>query len=159
MFRFETGFLAAIDPTTPLRYPKPMKVSAQYAASHFDNLLSAVSNGEEVESAAQDTPTLESSDTVPTVLSKPTGRRHHFGAGVGRVVLPTDEEWEAMDKEIEREMTEGPLIPGETLEETMKWLIPAMEKAKREGFPNALRRRKNVPSGRTGDTIPISTDM
>jgi antitoxin (DNA-binding transcriptional repressor) of toxin-antitoxin stability system len=33
-----------------------MKVSAQYAASHFDDLLSAASNGEEVEIAGPNNP-------------------------------------------------------------------------------------------------------
>jgi hypothetical protein len=40
-----------IDPTTPLRYPKPMKVSAQYADEHFAHILNAASGGEDVEIA------------------------------------------------------------------------------------------------------------
>jgi len=38
-----------IDPTTLLRYPKPMKVSAQYAQEHFADILSAIDTGVEAE--------------------------------------------------------------------------------------------------------------
>jgi hypothetical protein len=41
-------FTPKIDPTTPLHYPKPMKVSAQHAQEHFADILTAIDNGEEV---------------------------------------------------------------------------------------------------------------
>ncbi len=41
--------MKSIDPATPLHYPKPMKVSAQYAQEHFADILTGIDTGEEVE--------------------------------------------------------------------------------------------------------------
>jgi hypothetical protein len=43
----------------------------------------------------------------------PMSRKHLLGAWEGKIQLPTDEEWAAMDKEIEDEMVNGPLFPDE----------------------------------------------
>ncbi len=93
-----------------------MKVSAQYAATHFDDILSAASNGEEVEIAIPDKPTLKLIVANPPAPVQSTGRRHLFGAGKGLVTVPTDEEWDAMKKELEHDMLDGPFFPPEHLE-------------------------------------------
>ena len=87
-----------------------MKVSAKYAQEHFADILSAADNGEEVEIARPNKPTLKLivSPALPASLHQPTGRRI-LGAGVGEVRVPSDEEWQAMDKEIEHLMCDAPL--------------------------------------------------
>lgn len=94
-----------------------MKVSAQYAQEHFADILDAADNGEEVEIARADKPTLflaprpvEMKQTRP---QRP--RAELFGAGEGLITLPTDEEWRAMDKEIEDEMLNGSIFPPDTV--------------------------------------------
>ena len=85
-----------------------MKVSAQYAEEHFADILDTANRGEEVEIARPDG-SLIASPLVKPAPTKPTGRRI-LGAGVGEMIVPTWEEWKAMDKEIEREMCDAPLI-------------------------------------------------
>jgi antitoxin (DNA-binding transcriptional repressor) of toxin-antitoxin stability system len=91
----------SIDPTAPLHYPKSMKVSAQYAATHFDDILSAATSGEEVEIAVPDKPTLK---LVVANPSANTTSRRILGAGRGELRVPTPEEWAEMDKELEQLM-------------------------------------------------------
>jgi antitoxin (DNA-binding transcriptional repressor) of toxin-antitoxin stability system len=76
-----------------------MKVSAQYAATHFDDLLSAASNGEEVEIAVPDKPTLKLviSNGIDAAGSK-TPRK--LGGLAGMIRVPSDEEWDAMDETV-----------------------------------------------------------
>ncbi len=52
-------FRGQVNPTTPLRQPKSMKVSAEYAEAHFADLLHAADPGEEVEIARPDKPSLK----------------------------------------------------------------------------------------------------
>jgi len=85
-----------------------MKVSAQYAEEHFADILHAADNGEEVEIARPDRPTYRLEIVKPT-FQKPTGKRI-LGAGRGKIVVPSWEEWKAMDKETEREMLDVPFI-------------------------------------------------
>jgi antitoxin (DNA-binding transcriptional repressor) of toxin-antitoxin stability system len=104
-----------------------MKVNVQYAETHFAELASSAARGEEVEVALPDGPTLKLvvSNPVPAparITGKRIlggwrgdgiGRKRLLGAGEGLITLPTDEEWAAMDKEIEDLMLNGPLFPDE----------------------------------------------
>jgi antitoxin (DNA-binding transcriptional repressor) of toxin-antitoxin stability system len=93
-----------------------MKVSAQFAQEHFADLADAASNGEEVEIALPGKPTLFLAPRIAGRKGTPSGRprRELLYAGEGLVTVPTDEEWRAMDKEIEDEMLNGPIFPPET---------------------------------------------
>ncbi len=92
-----------------------MKVSAQFAATHLDDILSAVENGEEVRIDRPDKPGIrllvERSFEPPATA--PNGRRYLFGAGKGLVTVPSDQEWRAMKKELEADMLEGPMLPSD----------------------------------------------
>lgn len=91
-----------------------MKVSAQYAKTHFSQLLSAVYEGEEVRIASPDKPgvRLVVEEPLQEVVAR-VRRKDLFGAGEGLITLPTDKEWRAMDAEIENEMVNGPIFPPE----------------------------------------------
>ena len=90
-----------------------MKVDAQYAETHFSQLVSAAYRGEEVRIAIPDKPGLRLVVEEAAEVVRPVGRKHLFGAGEGLITLPSDEEWRAMDKEIEDEMVNGPIFPPE----------------------------------------------
>lgn len=90
-----------------------MKVNVQYAETHLADLASAVDNGEEVEITRPDKPALRLVVSAPVVPAKPKGPRI-LGAGRGEIVIPTEEEWRAADKELERLMNDGPIFPVET---------------------------------------------
>jgi antitoxin (DNA-binding transcriptional repressor) of toxin-antitoxin stability system len=93
-----------------------MKVSAQYAQEHFPDLIDAAFNGEEVEIAVPDKPALVLVPRIAGRYGTPSGRprRELLYAGEGLIAnLPTDEEWRAMDKELEDEMLNGPIFPPE----------------------------------------------
>jgi antitoxin (DNA-binding transcriptional repressor) of toxin-antitoxin stability system len=104
-----------------------MKVNVQYAETHFAELASSAARGEEVEVALPDGPTLKLVVSNPALVpAKKNGKRilgagrgdrinrkHLLGAGEGLITLPTDEEWAAMDKEIEDLMLNSPLFPEE----------------------------------------------
>jgi antitoxin (DNA-binding transcriptional repressor) of toxin-antitoxin stability system len=84
-----------IDPP-PAGLPKPMKVTAQYAEQHFADLLTAADTGEEVEIAHPDHPTYRL-ELVKPEPPKPTAKRI-LGAGRRKMIVPTWEEWKALDK-------------------------------------------------------------
>jgi antitoxin (DNA-binding transcriptional repressor) of toxin-antitoxin stability system len=90
-----------------------MKVSAQYAETHFSQLLCAADKGEVVEIARLDKPALFLAPHPVPRKSTPSGRprRELLYAWEGKIKIPTDEEWRAMDKEIEDEMLNGPIFP------------------------------------------------
>ncbi len=92
-----------------------MKVSAQYAATHLDDILTAVESGEEVRIDRPNKPGIRLVvDNAPIGSAAPqTGRRHLFGAGKGLVTVPTDEQWDAMKKELAADMLDGPFFPPE----------------------------------------------
>ena len=85
-----------------------MKVSAQYAEEHFSDILDAADGGEEVEIVRPDHPSYRLELVKPEPV-KPTGKRI-LGAGRGEMIVPSWEEWKAMDKELEREINDAPLI-------------------------------------------------
>ena len=86
-----------------------MKVSAQYAETHLSDLISAADKGEVVEIARPDKPTLKLVVSTPTLAAKQTGRRI-LGAGRGELRVPSEQEWREMDKELERQMNNSPLM-------------------------------------------------
>jgi antitoxin (DNA-binding transcriptional repressor) of toxin-antitoxin stability system len=88
-----------------------MKVSAQYAEDHFKEILATAAGGEDVEIASEGNESFKLLH-MPAPEPKKQGPRV-LGAGVGELVLPTDEEWKAMDKELEDIMLNGPLFPPE----------------------------------------------
>jgi antitoxin (DNA-binding transcriptional repressor) of toxin-antitoxin stability system len=75
-----------------------MTVTAEYAAKHFDELLAAMEGGSSIEIIRPDKPTLrltsEPSEAEPHLAAKRV-----LGAGVGELRVPSDEEWDEMDKE------------------------------------------------------------
>ena len=90
-----------------------MKVSAQFAAEHFADLVAAASNGEEVEIAlAPGKASLRLA--ISTVVHEPKlkGKRV-LGAGRGEFRVPSEEEWHTMDKELQEQMNHGSLFPAE----------------------------------------------
>jgi antitoxin (DNA-binding transcriptional repressor) of toxin-antitoxin stability system len=89
-----------------------MKVSAQYAQEHFADLALAASNGEEVEIEVSGQPTLilhQRSTPVPFKRTTP----RILGEGIGEMVVPEWDEWKAIDRELEREVSDHPLIQGD----------------------------------------------
>lgn len=75
-----------------------MKVSAQYVAEHFEDLAMAVDSGQVVEIDRPDKPALQ---LVRLARPAPetSGGKRVLGAGRGELRVPSDEEWNAMDKE------------------------------------------------------------
>jgi antitoxin (DNA-binding transcriptional repressor) of toxin-antitoxin stability system len=89
-----------------------MKVNVQYAETHLADLASAVDSGEEVEITRPDKPALRLVVSTPAEPSKPKGPRI-LGALRGKIIVPSEEEWRAADKELERLMNDGPVFPGD----------------------------------------------
>lgn len=85
-----------------------MQVTAEYAKDHLSDLLAASERGEVVQIRQTE---LFSVQFTPIRSPKPVlvnGKRV-LGAGRGELRVPSDEEWRAMDLELEREMLEDPL--------------------------------------------------
>ncbi len=87
-----------------------MKVNVQYAETHLADLISAASRGETVE--------IEGPEHTAQILTfptpKPTTGPRILGAGRGEMRVPSDEEWRAMDKQLERLMNDSPLFPDDS---------------------------------------------
>ncbi len=88
-----------------------MEVNVHHAKTHLSKLIAAAESGEEVVIARNGKPAVKLILAAPPVR-KP--RKHLLGAWEGRVALPTDEEWAAMDREIEKDMLDGPIFPPES---------------------------------------------
>jgi antitoxin (DNA-binding transcriptional repressor) of toxin-antitoxin stability system len=88
-----------------------MKVTAQYAATHLDDILAAAENGEEVRIDRPNKPGIRLVvETAPrNIVAAQTGRRI-LGAGLGEMRVPSEQEWDAMDKQLERQMNDSPLL-------------------------------------------------
>jgi antitoxin (DNA-binding transcriptional repressor) of toxin-antitoxin stability system len=82
-----------------------MKVSVQYAAEHFEDLVSAVQNGEAVEIACAGQPALR---LVRSNASQPVARPGKRILGVGKAFthLPSPEGLKRIDREWKREALE-----------------------------------------------------
>lgn len=105
------SFSLDIDPTRHPPYPNFMKVNVQYAEAHLTDLISAASRGETVQ--------IEGPEHTAQILTfrtpKPEIGHRILGAGRGEMRVPSDEEWQAMDKELERLMNDSPLFPDASL--------------------------------------------
>jgi len=85
-----------------------MQVNAQYAEKHLADLLSAVDAGQEVEISRPDKPLVKLVvSNVPAFVT--SGAERVLGAGSGELRIPSDEEWKALDKELESAMLDSPL--------------------------------------------------
>ena len=85
-----------------------MQVDIQYAEENLDALAAAVDAGQEIEISRPDKPTLRLVVSQLAPSTKKTGRRI-LGAGVGELRVPSEEEWRALDKELEAAMLDAPL--------------------------------------------------
>jgi len=87
-----------------------MQVSLKYAQEHLPDLVSAANRGEEVEIAAPDQAPVRLTLVVATEPPRDFPRLPRLpGRLKGIIEAPTDEEWAAMDKELEELMVSGPL--------------------------------------------------
>jgi antitoxin (DNA-binding transcriptional repressor) of toxin-antitoxin stability system len=80
-----------------------MKVSVEYAAEHFEDLVSAVHNGEAVEIACAGQPALQLVRSGQFKSNLNAGKRV-LGAGTALTHLPSEEELERIDREWKREI-------------------------------------------------------
>ncbi len=85
-----------------------MKVNAQYVEDHIAELMVVASQGEEIEIALEGRPTLK----LLRVNEAPQRGRRVLGAGRGEMRVPTEDEWQEMDRELERQMTRD------------EWMVP-----------------------------------
>jgi antitoxin (DNA-binding transcriptional repressor) of toxin-antitoxin stability system len=99
-----------IDPTIPLHYPNPMKVSAQYAETHLSQLISAADNGEEVEIDRPGKPALHLVVDRSAAVQPPPKKRL-LGAGKGEIWLADDWDSPKTNKEIENLFENSPIFP------------------------------------------------
>jgi hypothetical protein len=74
-----------------------MKASQKYALEHFDEVASLVDGGEVVEIARPDKQVLHLVRPEISAMPEPSGPRV-LGAGRGEMRVPSDIEWEEMDK-------------------------------------------------------------
>ncbi len=88
-----------------------MVVSAQYAAEHFDELLSATDRGEEVQIARENKPVLTLVAQQPLQTVRP--RSELFGLFRGQMWVSPNFNSPELNKEIEDEFLNGPLFPDE----------------------------------------------
>ena len=87
-----------------------MEVNVHQAKTQLSKLIAAAESGEEVIIARNGKPAVR---IVPVAVAVKRPRRELWGAWEGKIKLPTDAEWAAMDKEIEDEMVNGPIFPAE----------------------------------------------
>jgi hypothetical protein len=85
-----------------------VNVSFQYAESHRAALADAADIGEPIEILRPNNPTLILIASAQPPVKK-TGRRI-LGAGRGEMRVPGEEEWAAVDKELECQMNDAPLM-------------------------------------------------
>ena len=76
-----------------------MTVSVQFAAEHLEELLSALEDGQSIEVERPDKPNVRLSLEPLTESASPAIGKRILGAGVGELRVPSDEEWERMDRE------------------------------------------------------------
>jgi antitoxin (DNA-binding transcriptional repressor) of toxin-antitoxin stability system len=87
-----------------------MQVSLKYAQEHLPDLVSAANRGEEVEIAAPDQSPFRLTLVVSSEAKQDESRKlRQLGRLKGLIQIPTDEEWAAMDKELEELMVNAPL--------------------------------------------------
>lgn len=84
------------------------KVNMHEAKTHLSKLVERVEGGEEIVISRAGKPAAK---LVPMPQAKPGKRK--LGGWEGLMEMPTDEEWEQVDKEIEEMFEEGEIIPPE----------------------------------------------
>jgi len=87
-----------------------VEVNVHHAKTHLSKLIAAAESGEEVIISRNGKPAVK---LVLVATPRRRPRRELWGAWEGKITLPTDAEWKAMDKEIEEEMVNGPIFPDE----------------------------------------------
>lgn len=83
-------------------------VNMHEAKTHLSKLVERVEGGEEIVISRAGKPAAK---LVPIPRAK-SGKRK-LGGWEGRFEMPSDEEWEEMDKEIEQLFEESEIFPGE----------------------------------------------
>jgi prevent-host-death family protein len=84
------------------------QVNMHEAKTHLSRLVGRVEGGERIVISRAGKP---AAMLVPVAATK-TGKRK-LGGWEGKFEMPSDEEWEEMDKEIEQLFEEGEIFPGE----------------------------------------------
>jgi prevent-host-death family protein len=85
------------------------QVNMHEAKTHLSKLVERVEGGEEIVISRAGKPAAK---LVPVPEAKP-GRRK-LGGWEGKFELPSDEEWQTMDREIEQLFEESEIPPGES---------------------------------------------
>ncbi len=83
------------------------QVNMHEAKTHLSKLVERVEGGEEIVISRAGKPAAK---LVPIIKAKPAKRK--LGGWEG-MKMPSDEEWEQMDKEIEQLFEESEIFPGE----------------------------------------------
>lgn len=86
-----------------------MEVNVHHAKTHLSKLIQQAENGEEVIIARDGKPAVK---LVPVVPEQPNAGKRIPGRLKGKLNLPEnwEEEWKLMDKEIEEDMCDAPLM-------------------------------------------------
>ncbi|MFW5659140.1 MAG: hypothetical protein ACOCZ8_04095 [Bacteroidota bacterium] len=87
---------------------KTRKISLEEAKAQFEELLEKLLVGKSVSIAAEGEQPVELSIDQPVSENK---RRGTAGKFRGKIKMPTDEEWAAMDREIEQDFEESEIFP------------------------------------------------
>jgi prevent-host-death family protein len=82
------------------------QVNMHEAKTHLSKLVERVEGGEEIVISRAGKPAAK---LVPMPQAKPGKRK--LGGWEGKFEMPSDEEWEQMDKEIEEMFEEGEIFP------------------------------------------------
>ncbi len=102
-----------IGSTIPLHYPELIKVRAQFAEANFSQFLFRCLSRRIGRDCPTGSATLKLIVTTPPTQPSNSGKRILGAWAVRGIVLPSDEQWSAMDREIEDEMVNGPIFPPE----------------------------------------------
>jgi antitoxin (DNA-binding transcriptional repressor) of toxin-antitoxin stability system len=86
-----------------------MKVTAEFAEEHIAHLFAIAGQGEEVQIAVPNGPTLKLAATVAPAPERPRGPRI-LGAGRGEVRVPSEEEWREHKEQMALLMNDAPLM-------------------------------------------------
>lgn len=84
------------------------QVNMHEAKTHLSRLVERVEGGEEIVISRAGKPAAK---LVPIAQAKPGKRK--LGGWEGKIKMPSDEEWERIGKEVERDFEESEIFPGE----------------------------------------------
>lgn len=82
------------------------QVNMHEAKTHLSRLVERVEGGEEIVISRAGKPAAK---LVPIAQAKPGKRK--LGGWEGKFEMPSDEEWERIGKEVERDFEEGEIFP------------------------------------------------